>query len=454
MDGLLDTIVAQATPPGRGALAVVRLSGPRTRDILERVAEGLPVAPEPRRAYLVSLTDPVGEGTVDRGLLTWFPAPNSYTGEDVAEFSGHGGGYAVRRVVEAFRSAGARLAQAGEFTRRAYLNGKLDLVQAEAVADLVEGSSPRLHREAMRQLDRHLSRRIAELRSELIEVEALLAHHIDFPDEDEPPVPADRIIAEANRLQDALEHLARTAPEGERLREGALVVLAGRPNTGKSSLYNALVGEERALVTEIAGTTRDALEADIAVDGYPVRLVDTAGLRDAEGVVEQLGIEVARRFLEHADLVLYCRVAGAELDAEERAWIEASGVPVLQVATMADRAVASVGTEGGTLGAVAVSVVSGRGLDELRGAVARAVFGVLEAHPDDAPVLTRARQGEAVARAAREVEVFGTALADGVPAEYASTHLKAAASALEEVVGLVDTDDVLDRLFATFCIGK
>ncbi|MBT8403258.1 MAG: tRNA uridine-5-carboxymethylaminomethyl(34) synthesis GTPase MnmE [Gemmatimonadetes bacterium] len=451
MPDLIDTIVAQATPAGRGAIAVVRVSGPEAGRVASGVVPGLSDDPEPRRVHLVTVGDPVTGEPIDRGLLTWFPGAASYTGEDLFEFSGHGGGFTVRRVIEACRAVGARLARPGEFTRRAYLNGKLDLVQAEAIADLIDGTSPRLHREALRQLDRHLSRRVSELREGLVQVEALLAHHIDFPEEDDPPVGVDRIEQAARGLRSALEALARTAPEGERLREGALVVLAGRPNTGKSSLYNALVGEERALVTEIAGTTRDALEADIAVEGYPVRLVDTAGLRSTDGVVERLGIEVARRFLEHADLVLYCNPEGTRLNVEERAWIDDLRAPVLRVATMADAGDVLRESDDG---AVSVSVVTGEGLGVLKRAVADVIFGTLEATPDDAPVLTRRRQADAVLRAAGEIGAFEVALREGVPAEYAGAHLKSAASALEEVVGLVDTEDVLDRLFAQFCIGK
>ncbi len=435
---------------------MVRISGPRADDVIRAAVPELDgCLPEPRRATLVRLVDPVSGEVVDRGLLTWFPGPGSYTGEDVAEFSGHGGGLTPRRVLEALRAAGVRMAEPGEFTRRAHLHGKLDLIQAEAVDDLVRGTSPRLHREALRQLDRHLSRRLAGLREGVLQLEAVLAHHIDFPDEDDPPVGAEVIAGKARDLARELRSLAATGPEGERLREGALVVLAGRPNAGKSSLYNAFLGEERALVTDVPGTTRDALEADIVMDGFPVRLVDTAGLREEGDRVEQMGMEVARRFLDHADLVLHCVPQGEEMPDADRAWLAARDVPVLPVLTMADR-------EDGVqprrpeewAGAVRVSVVSGQGLDELRSAVASRCFAHLRARPDDAPVLTRRRQTEAVVRGADEVDAFARALDEGVPAEYASTHLKAAESALEEVVGLVDTDDVLDRVFRSFCVGK
>lgn len=433
---------------------MVRISGPRTGEVIRRVVPEFDGGfPEPRRATLARLVDPGSGEVVDRGLLTWFPAPASYTGEDVAEFSGHGGGLAPRRVLEALRSVGVRMAEPGEFTRRAHLHGKLDLIQAEAVDDLVRGSSPRLHREALRQLDRHLSRRIAGLREGVLQLEAVLAHHIDFPDEDEPPVESEAIARTARGLAAELRALGATGPEGERLRDGALVVLAGRPNTGKSSLYNAFLGEERALVTELPGTTRDALEADITMDGFPVRLVDTAGLREEGDRVERLGMEVARRFLDHADLVLHCVPEGEEVPETDRVWLSERHLPVLRVVTMADRGAGRGGSEARD-GVVRVSVVSGEGLDELRAAVAARCFTQLRSWPDDAPVLTRRRQTEAVVRGADEIDAFARALEEGVPAEYASTHLKAAESALEEVVGLVDTDDVLDRVFRTFCVGK
>lgn len=421
--------------------------------ILQRVAPDLHGL-EPRRVRLAGVADPTSMEAVDRGLVTWFPGPASYTGEDVVEFSGHGGPLTARRVLGAFLAAGARPAEPGEFTRRAYLNGKIDLVQAEAVGDLVEATSPALHREALRHLDRHLSARIDGLREGIVGLEVLLCHHIDFPDEDDPPVEIDEIVRRADGVARDLETLAATAPEGERLREGALVVLAGRPNAGKSSLYNALLGEERALVTEVPGTTRDALEAHVSMGGYPVRLVDTAGLRHSDEVVERLGIEVARRFAEHADLLLHCVPVDEDPDEDERAWLAGLGVPVLTVRTKGDRA-SGLSEDGEAEGeGVTLSVVTGRGLDRLGRAVAERVFGRLSAQIEDAPVLTRRRQGEAVARGAAEVRAFAAALRGGVPAEYASTHLKAAESALEEVVGLVGSEEVLDRLFRTFCIGK
>ena len=452
MTELIETIAARATPPGVGAIAVVRVSGPRALEIARSVAPRLPDPLVPRFAHLTVVVDPTTGEAVDQGLLTVFSAPASFTGEDSFEFSGHGGEVAVRLVLEAILSAGARRAERGEFTRRAVANGRLDLIQAEALGDLIEGNGEVLHRTALRQLERHLSDRVSGIRDELLDLEAVLSHHIDFPDEDDAPVPAAEIAERASTLSDQLRLLAATAPEGRRLRSGARVVLAGRPNAGKSSLYNALLGEERALVTEIPGTTRDALEVDVSMEGFPIHLVDTAGLGDPDDVVERLGIEVAHRFVDHADLILYCVSCERSLLDEERAWLNEKRAPCLIVRTKADVSIDGVGE--GIDGGVAVSSKSGAGLGDLRSAIVSRVFGRLRDLDDEMPVLLRSRQAEAVSNAAADVERFSRELRSGVAAEYAATHLKSAESELEALVGLVDSEAVLDRLFASFCIGK
>lgn len=462
----VDTIVAVATPPGRGALAVIRVSGPEAAGILSRVAPKLGAAPEPRRAVLAALMDPEDGTLLDRGLVIYFPGPASFTGEDTVEVTVHGGPLLTARVAEAFRKAGARPAEPGEFTRRAYLNGKLDLVRAEAVADLIDADSPALHQAAVHQMEGGLSRRLAELREEIIEVEALLMHHLDFPDEDDPPVPAAQIVEVARTLTGHLEVLLATAPEGELLREGAVAVLAGRPNAGKSSLYNALLGEERAIVTEVPGTTRDALEARVAMGGFPFRLVDTAGLRESDDLVEARGIEVAHRVLAHADVVLLCLPVDQRWRREEEEFLERFGAQaqVVLVRTCADRLTgggvteegegAPSGPAGRRLPTVRVSVRTGEGLGRLRELLSGMVFqGLVEARAD-APILTRKRQREGVTRARDEVQAFAAALEDGVPAEAAVSHLKEAEGALEELLGIIGPEEVLDRVFARFCIGK
>ncbi|HSM05425.1 MAG TPA: tRNA uridine-5-carboxymethylaminomethyl(34) synthesis GTPase MnmE [Longimicrobiales bacterium] len=463
-----DTIAALATPPGAGAVAVIRISGPGAADVLRAVAPDLPGdaggvgLPDDlvRRVRRARILDPETGDFLDDVLVVAFRAPSSYTGEDVVEISGHGGALAPALVLDAVLRGGARGAEPGEFTRRAYLNGKMDLVQAEAVLDLVEGRSRALHRAAVHQLEGGLSERIAELRTSLVELEARLAHHLDFPEEDEPPTPVSVIADGAAALGGRLLALSRTAPEGILLRKGALLVLAGSPNAGKSSLFNALAGEERVLVTDVPGTTRDAVELEVSLGGYPFRMVDTAGLRSTDELVERLGIEVAGRYLEAADVVLFCIEAGREPTPEERGFMQGLECPCVRIRTKADL-VPSASSRGGGGHAspteadeVRVSVRTGEGLSALRDRLAGLVFGGLVATEASAPILTRERQARAVRLAAAEVEAFGLGLRAGIPPEVASAHLKTAAGALEEVVGVVTEDDVLDRVFRSFCIGK
>ena len=449
---LSDPIVALATPPGRSALALIRLSGKGTFDVAARALQ--PFRPDPPRAVRrVRVVHPTTGEAVDDALVACFPAPRSYTGDDLVELSTHGGLLVPAAVVAALLAAGARPAAPGEFSRRAVLNGKLDLLQAEATADLIDAGSPAQARRALQQLDRGLSRRLEQLRSELIELEALIAYEIDFPEEDEGPVAPERVERAWGAARQRIAHLIATAPEGERLREGALLVIAGRPNAGKSSLFNALLGRERAIVTEVPGTTRDAIEAHGVLEGFPFRLVDTAGLRESDDRVERLGIEVSRKYLAAADLVLFCedhRETGTgkrERDARDEFLAQVSA-PVVFVRTKSDLDTPSDGPF------VAVSVVTGEGLAELKRGLAEAAFGRLLALGDVEPVVTRARHREALERALAEIEGFQTARKGGVDAVAAATHLRAAVGALDDLIGVVTPDDVLDRVFASFCVGK
>ncbi len=432
---------------------------------------------------LAGLHDPETGELLDRGIVTSYPAPASYTGEDMVEISCHGGYLIPGLLVEHALEAGARMAEPGEFTRRAYLNGKMDLLQAEAVCDLVAGRSRALHRVAVHQMERGLSARMTAARASLVRLEALLVHHLDFPDEDEPPTSLEAVAREAREVRLRLEDVLATAPEGELLREGALTVLAGRPNSGKSSIFNALVGYERAIVTEVPGTTRDALEATVSLGGYPFRLVDTAGLRETGERVEALGIEVARRYLARADLVLYCAETGEAVSEADLGFPGERDCPLLVLETKADlarrgngtarkyvnaRENGSSDTEGGTdrprAGAaddgrglprrIATSVVTGEGLEELGRVLPGMVFGGLVQANADTPVVTRRRHRRALERAVEELDAFERALANGIPAEVAATHLRPAETALEEVLGIVTLDEVLDRVFRDFCIGK
>ncbi|MFC1661935.1 tRNA uridine-5-carboxymethylaminomethyl(34) synthesis GTPase MnmE [Gemmatimonadota bacterium] len=459
-----DTIAALSTPPGVGALAVLRLSGPGALPVLRSVCPKLQDRTEPRRSILTQAVDPASGELLDRVLVTVYPGPASYTGEDMVEVSCHGGWISPALILDACLRSGARQAEEGEFTRRAYLNGKMDLLQVEAVLDLIEGRSRALHGAAIHQVERGLSQRIAELREGLVHLEALLVHHLDFPEEDDPPVPIPQILEDVERLEGMMETLLRTAPEGELLREGAVVVLAGQPNTGKSSLFNALVGEERAIVTEDPGTTRDALETVVSLGGFPFRLVDTAGIRDVTERVERLGIEVAWRYVRRADVLLFCVEGPRPLGPEERWFLEeVRGIPVVLVRTKADLSYSlaeapPTSGDGGVApevaGEVEISVVSGRGLSELRALLPSLVFRGLVQQAAEVPVLTRRRQGEGVRRALAELRDFRRGLEEGIPAEIAATHLRPAETALEELLGVIPREEILDRLFREFCIGK
>ena len=455
---LHDPIVALATPPGRGALALIRLSGRGAYDVAARCLT--PFRPDPpRTVFRARLAHPATGDPIDDVLAVCFPAPRSYTGDDAVEITTHGGLAAPTAAVAALAAAGARLAAPGEFTRRAVLNGKMDLLQAEATADLIDAGAPAQRRRALHQLDRGLSRRLAALRDALLTLEALIAYEIDFPEEDEGPVDAARVDGAWRTARDGVAGLLATAPDGERLREGALLVIAGPPNAGKSSLFNALLGTERALVTEIPGTTRDAIEAHAVIDGFPFRLVDTAGLRTAADRVESLGIEVARRYLGSADLVLYCEEtgdggAGTGDRAARDAFLAGLAAPVVEVRTKADLVDPAVVSVPSVSSVVSVSSLTGTGLAKLRHALAEAAFGHLVALGDVEPVVTRARHRVALERARSELDAFAAARAAATDAAVAATHLRDAVAALDELIGAVTPDDVLDRVFASFCVGK
>jgi tRNA modification GTPase len=446
---LTDVIAAIATPPGRSAIAVVRVSGDGAHEVAARVVESLRSHRE-RGATRSPIVHPTTNEVIDDALCVAFRAPRSYTGEDLVEISTHGGLLVPAETLGALVAAGARVAAPGEFTRRAVLNGKMDLLQAEAVGDLVDATAPAQRRAALGQLDRGLSLRVEDLRRQVLELEALVSYEIDFPEEDSGPVPPERIEGAVGALRQAFGALSRTAAEGERLREGALAVVAGRPNVGKSSLFNALVGRDRAIVTEIPGTTRDAIEAPVACDGFPFRLVDTAGLRSSGDRVERLGVEVSHRYLSGADVVIFCVECGRELDRNEEEFLESLRDRALVVQTKADLAPSGAGSRIG----LRVSAVSGEGLPELRAELARFAFAGLSGSGDVEPLVTRERHRAALETALEETSAFHDARASGLEGAVAAVHLRSAVRALEDIIGVVTSEDVLEQVFASFCVGK
>jgi tRNA modification GTPase len=446
-----DTIAAIATAPGRAALAIVRVSGPRSHEIGKRLIRPWP--DRIRRATLSRVHDASGE-LLDEAIVVVHASQASFTGEDTVEVTSHGGPILPASILAAFVAEGARPADPGEFTRRAVLNGKIDLLQAEAVGDLVDSSTRQAQRVALRQLDGGLSRRIAALREDILQLEALAAYDIDFPEEDDGPIAPARVASAAEAIVDALDQLLATAPMGELVRHGALVVIAGAPNVGKSSLFNAMLGRRRAIVTDIPGTTRDALEAVTEARGWPIRLVDTAGLRDAAETVERIGIEVSREYLERADVVLACGDSERAVSAARDTAAAITPVPAIDVRTKADLASA---TERASRngGSVYVSAETGEGLRDLAAAIARTLESAKGTLSLDAPLVTRERQRLALTRARSELEEFREAwVKKSVPTVVAAVHLREATRELEELIGAVDVEDVLDRVFASFCVGK
>lgn len=466
-----DTIVAVATATGRSALAVVRLSGPDA----ERIGRVV-LSPWPERARTMvrcTARDPSpGARVVDDCLAVVFPAPHSYTGETILEVHTHGGRYIPGALVAAFIYAGARQALPGEFTERAVLNGKLDLVRAEAIGELIDARTTAAHRSAMHAMSGDRSRAYGALRDAALEVDALIAYDIDFPDEDHGPLARARVEAAAVRLHAQLRTLIDSAPAAAVARDGALVVLAGPPNAGKSTLFNALLGEARAIVSDEPGTTRDAIEALLDSDPWPIRLVDTAGLRDDPGAVERLGIEVSERYLRTADVVVLCVDSDSSLTKMRTAIGQLTQGIVLPVRTKADLsaapdhlAVAERSTSHMSQddkvarrprpATLSVSALTGDGIGALLTSIMGAV-SMCVGDPAEHPFATaNARQRAALNAAESEMEEFLTAWrADVLPSPVVATHLRAATRALDELIGVIDTDDILARVFSTFCVGK
>jgi tRNA modification GTPase len=435
-----DTIAAIATAAGRGAIGVVRLSGPGVAKVATAVLGRLP---EPRIATLCPFRDARGE-PVDEGIALYFPAPHSYTGEPVLELQGHGGAMVLQALLGACLDAGARLAEPGEFTRRAFLEGKLDLAQAEAVADLIDAASREAARSALRSLTGEFSTAVAGVAEQLVELRALTEAMLDFPEEEVDSLHRDDAALRLARVRSALEGLLAKSRSGSLLRSGIHVVLAGRPNVGKSSLLNRLAGEERAIVTPIAGTTRDALREPIQIDGVPLVVVDTAGLRASSDVIERLGMERAQLELERADLVLAVHEAGKAPALLEGLPTEVSRIDVYNKVDLAP----GFRPPAGAHRSLAVSAKSGDGIDALRRAILE-VAGWVSA--GESVFLARERHLRAFEMARTHLEAAAGELQRP---ELFAEELRLAHQALASVTGEFTSDDLLGEIFKRFCLGK
>jgi tRNA modification GTPase len=467
-----DTIFAPATAAGRAAIAVLRISGPGCARAVSRVAGKLP---QPRVAQRRHFVDPATGEQLDDGLVLWFPAPGSATGEDVAEFHLHGSRAVLAAVMKALRGLGLRLAEPGEFTRRAFLNGKLDLLQAEAIADLAAAETEAQRRQALRQLDGELGGIYRGWSSQLIRILAHLEAAIDFPDEDLPHEIEDRILDETELLIAEIGRHLADGHRGERLRDGIMVAILGPPNAGKSSLLNRIARREAAITSPVAGTTRDIVEVAIDLQGYPVILADTAGLRESDDLVEQEGLRRALRRAEQAEIRLFVFDARSPSDASgASAWpgsdtiLVANKIDLLPEAPHPSPLPASgeregpakredegqqatdirrLSSDGLPQEALPVSALTGEGVDALLAALGERVA---ENYRPEAPVLTRARHRQALEEATASLR---RALVARLP-ELRAEDLRLAVRSLGRITGAVDVEDLLDVIFRDFCIGK
>jgi len=441
-----DTIVAIATPPGRGGIGVVRLSGPDARSIAGAL-RGTDIPLEPRRATFSRIRS--SDQSIDHAVVTCFPAPNSYTGEDVVEISAHGSPVILRAIVAASVANGARLAEPGEFTLRAFLNNRVDLTQAEAVADLIDAVTPLQARAAFDQLEGTLTQRIAQLDATLFDLIARLEASVDFPEEGYHFVESDELLASLDRL---LEHVSALLSDGRRgrmIREGLQIAIVGKPNVGKSSLFNALAGADRAIVTSMAGTTRDLITEAVDINGLRVTLIDSAGLRTTDDVAESAGVGLARKAIGVADAVLLVVDGSNPLDdCDVDILRETADCKRVVVANKCD---VREEIRGGFL---RVSAKTGAGLQQLRDELT----DVLDVEPNrDQPAITNLRHVMLVEQAHEALSRARTGFADrakSLPEEFILADLQSARAALEEISGRRAPDDLLAHIFARFCVGK
>ncbi len=451
-----ETIAAIATPLGEGGLGIVRLSGARAHAIAQRLFR--PRVRAHRQVVHGWVVNPETQEGVDEALVTLWQAPRSYTGEDVAELSCHGSPLVLRTVLSLCLSEGARLAEPGEFTKRAFLNGRMDLAEAEAVADLIRAKTDAALKASLRQLEGKLSEEITRLRDDVVHVLGHVEAGIDFVEEDITFITPAELERQCQAIIQKVDRLLATARQGKLLRHGVAVAIVGKPNVGKSSLLNALLREDRAIVTPVPGTTRDVIEEYVNFEGLPVRLIDTAGIRETHEMVEQLGVERSRRALDQADIVLWVVDGSTALDKEDEAVV--SGLPRRNGAVMGvvnkldlpqivdlDRVEALSGHP-----VVPISAKTGEGLERLVSSLVEHALGGTALSNE--VVITNERHAHALQEARASLARAIEASKEGLSEECASADLRGALDRLGEIVGIVTTEDVLGHIFSTFCIGK
>jgi len=459
---LADTIVAPATPPGRGAVAIIRLSGPRAIPIAERLwtPAGKGAVPS-RELRLGEIRDPTTSATIDQAMCAIFRAPRTFTGEDIAEIHCHGGVYLIRRILALAADVGARIAEPGEFTRRAYLNGRIDLTTAEAIADLVDARGEAALAQAINQLSGALAKRVEGLRERLIEVRAHLEAEIDFADEDLSLPSRDTIAAAIEGLAADIRILRDSFIRGRLTREGVRAAIIGKPNVGKSSILNLLLGSERAIVTSIPGTTRDVIEDSISLGPWPLVLADTAGLRQSGDEVERIGIERTRIAASGADLLIAVFDSSRPFDSDDADVIAATrdrvGVALLNKSDLTQvLEKAELREHGLALPLIDFSATAATGIDALRLELERTIEALIGSGDEagSSVAISRERHRAALAQAYEELQAARDAAAAGMPPEIIAVDIALAAEALDSITGAISNEDILDKIFRDFCIGK
>jgi tRNA modification GTPase len=462
-----DTIAAISTPPGRGGIGVIRLSGADALEIASQIFRAAASSFKPNQAQFGRLFDPASDEPIDEAILTYFKAPHSYTGEDVVELSCHGSPVVLRRVLELVTTRGARIAEPGEFTFRAFLHRRIDLAQAQAVRDVINAQTAYQARLATRQLEGAFSKRLTPLKEDLITIIVHLESSVEFVEDDISPENTAKILAKIESVIAALQQFAAGFAFGRFVKEGFDLAIVGRPNVGKSSVFNQLVGTERAIVTAIPGTTRDALYESASIAGVPVRLIDTAGIRETEDVVESLGIRRSRAAIADADIVLLILDNSESLSDDDIKLFEevpvehsiialnksdlahqlAEGVKDLsadaQASAMAQRLAE----------AVSISALTGAGFDQLREKIFKSLSGDAATERDDL-LITDARQQGAIGTALEQLAAARDLIIEGELEEIILLKLHTALTALGDITGETLTDDILGQIFSTFCIGK
>jgi tRNA modification GTPase len=466
-----DTIAAISTPPGRGGIGVIRLSGADALNLASRIFRASGQAFEPRQAQFGRLFDPESETLIDEAILTYFKAPHSYTGEEVVELSCHGSPMVLRRVLELVTAGGARIAEPGEFTFRAFLNRRMDLAQAQAVRDVINAQTTYQASLATRQLEGAFSRRLTPLKENLITIIVHLESSVEFVEDDISPENLAKILEKIESVIAALEQFAAGFTFGRFVKEGFELAIVGRPNVGKSSVFNQLVGTDRAIVTAIAGTTRDALYESASIAGVPVRLVDTAGIRETVDVVESIGIKRSRTAIADADIVLLVLDNSESLTEDDKRLLEE--VPVerriiaLNKSDLAHRlavdavemaAEMPLGIHASTAAqdftrAIPISALTGAGFESLREMIFSYLSGDAATERDDL-LITDARQQQAVRVALEQLQAARDLIIEGELEEIILLKLQTALTALGDITGETLTDDILGQIFSTFCIGK